>query len=404
MIPLDRRHFLGAIGATALSQSRVLGANDSIKIGVIGCGGMATGHMKDLIRMKEADKIEIAAVCDVYQKRLDAAVALTGGKPFKDYRALLADKSIEYVLIATPEHWHYQMASDAIDAGKHVYCEKPLCQTAEEAKKLSRKVKANPKIKFQVGVQGMSDDSYEEAYKQVSAGALGKVVLAQIDYSRNDKNDLFDMYQDSDMKPGVNLDWNAWQGPRAKRPFDPDRFLNWRRYWEYSSGIASDLFVHRVTRIIKSLNLSFPEYGCGAGGKFVWGTSKAEIPDTLNFLLDYPEGPTVQLVSSMANDKKVDHLLRGHKATLEFNQTGFIITPQKLFEDEVKVVEFKKTGAESRELHHRNLLNAIRKNEPLKCDAELGYKGVVAVELGSMSFRKRKYMKWDAAKERVVLA
>lgn len=403
---LTRRSFAGAASLTALSATRVLGANDRIRIGIIGCGGMANGHMGDFIRMKESDNIEIGAVCDVYEKRLDAAAKRTGGKPYKDYRALLADKDLEYILIATPEHWHERMSSDAIDAGKHVYCEKPMTRTAEEAKRLARKVKANPKVKFQVGVQGTSDESYTEAYKYVQDGTLGKVVLAQIDYSRNHLGDeFFDLNKpDPDLKPGVNFDWQAWQGSLPKKGFEPDRFLNWRRYYEYSTGIASDLFVHRITRIIKALNLGFPEYAVGAGGKFQWPSNPGDIPDTLNLLVDYPGGPTVQLISSMANGRKIDHLLRGHKATLEFTNTGFTITPEPGFKDAGQIIEYKKKGAESRELHHRNLLNAIRHGEPLNCDAELGYKAVAAVELGSLSFRKRKYMKWDAVKERIVPA
>jgi predicted dehydrogenase len=236
----------------------------------------------------------------------------------------------------------------------------------------------------------------------VEQGALGKVVLAQIDYSRNHRNDFWTGTLDNDVKPGVNLDWNAFLGPARKRPFEIDRFLHWRRYWDYSGGIASDLFVHRVTRIIKALNLDFPEKGVGAGGKFLFTDSKAEIPDTINILLDYPGGPTVQLISSMANDTRVDHLLRGHKATLEFTSTGFTITPQGLYREGAQTVEHKKTGAEALDLHHRNLHAAIRENAALKCDVDLGYRGVVAVEMGNMSYLQRKYMAWDRTRERIV--
>ena len=123
-----------------------------------------------------------------------------------------------------------------------------------------------------------------------------------------------------------------------------------------------------------------------------------------SILLDYPEGMTLQLVSSMANETPIDHLLRGHKATLEFNRTGFVITPQSLYKGEMKEIVHKKSGAEDIGLHHRNLMNAIRKNEPLNCDVMLGYYGVVASEIGVQSFRQRKYMKWDKAKERIVKA
>src|SRR5262249_4031834 len=154
--------------------------------------------------------------------------------------------------------------------------------------------------------------------------------------------------------------------------------FSWRRYWDYSGGIATDLFIHRVTRIIKALGLTFPERAVATGGKYEFTKSAAEIPDTHNILLEYPGGPDVLLVSSMANDTAVDHVLRGHKATLQFTRTGFTIRAQKGFEKDVKEIVHEKTGAESTDLHHRNLQNAIRKNEPLKCDVMLGYYGMVA--------------------------
>ncbi len=398
---MNRRVFLGAASMTALSARRVLGANERIRMGVIGCGGMANAHIRSLLPIRESDNFEFAAVCDVYQKRLDAAAQLTGAKPIRDYKALLADKDIDYVLIATPEHWHYQMAMDALSAGKHVYCEKPMTQTPEQGRRLVAKVQSLPKLKFQVGVQGMSDDSYESAYRHVQEGALGKVVLAQIDYSRNHRGDFWTGDLDPDVKPGENLDWKSWLGPSPKRDFDPDRFLYWRRYWDYSGGIASDLFIHRVTRIIKALGLKEPEKGVGFGGKHFFTDSKAEIPDTLNIMLDYPGGLTVQLVSSMANDTRIDHLLRGNKATLEFTSTGFTITPQRLYENEAKMIVHLKTGGERTDLHHQNLMRAIRVNEPLKCDAELGLHGVVACFMGNESYRRGRIARWDSARGRV---
>jgi len=400
---MTRRTFLASSAVTAVSYSRIRGANDRLHIGVIGCGGQSMGHMRTLGKMQEGDNCEVAAVCDVYDKRAQAAAQFTGGKVVKDYRHILDDRDIDYVLIATPEHWHYQMTIDAASAGKQIYCEKPMTQTVPQAKKVVEKIRHSG-IKMQVGVQGMSDDSYETANKYVKDGTLGKVVLAQIDYSRNYQGDFWENPIDSDAQPGVNLDWNAWLGPAPKRPFEPDRFFSWRRYWDYSSGIASDLFIHRVTRIIKALDLKFPAYGLGSGGKFEFTNSPAEIPDTLNILLDYPGGPTVQLISSMANGTPVDHLLRGHKATLRFTATGFTISPQGPDAKDKPEIVHQKTGAEVLDLHHRNLMNAIRANEPLKCDPELGYYGVVACEMGVLSYRKRKYMKWDAAKERIVNA
>jgi len=395
---MTRRNFIASSAATAVSYAAIVGANDRLRIGVIGCGSQANSHMRALVKMRESDNCDITAVCDVFDKRAGAAAKLTGGKIVKDYRHILDDHDIDYVLIATPEHWHYQMTMDAASAGKQIYCEKPMTQNVEQSKRVVAKIR-DTGVKMQVGVQGMSDDSYEAARKFVQDGTLGKVVLAQIDYSRNYKEDFWRNPIDPDAQPGVNLDWKAWLGPAPKRPFDPERYFSWRRYWDYSSGIASDLFIHRVTRIIKALDLKVPSFGVGTGGKFEFADSIAEIPDTLNILLDYPGGLTVQLISSMANNTPVDHLLRGHKATLQFTPTGFTIHPQEKGGEDIV---HQKTGGEQVDLHQRNLMNAIRKNEPLKCDVTLGYYGVAACEMGVLSYRKRKYMKWDTAHERIV--
>jgi predicted dehydrogenase len=404
MPSLSRRDLLAGAAAswTASAYSQISGANERLRIGVIGCGGMAGSHMRNLVRMRPTDNIDITAVCDIYDKHARQASELTGGKIYKDYRAILDNKDVDYVLITTPEHWHYQMTMDAADAGKAIYCEKPMTHTVEQSKKVVAKIKAK-NIKMQVGVQGMSDESYQTARQYVQDGTLGKVVIAQIDYSRNG-DDIFVYDIDPDARPGENLDWKAWLGPAPKRPWDPYRYFRWRNYWDYSGGIATDLFIHRVTRIIQSLGLTFPERAVGSGGQFCFKESKAEVPDTFNIMLEYPGGPTVMLVSSLANDTPVDHELRGHKATLKFTSTGFTITPQRMFAKDMKTIEYTKQGAESTELHHRNLQAAIRRNEPLKCDCMLGYYGVVACAMGVESFRKRKYLAWDKAKERVVNA
>ncbi len=403
---ISRRTFVSGSAAsvlmTAAAARRVHGANGRLRIGVIGCGGLATGaHIPALMKMKESDNVEIVAVCDVWQKALDRAAATTGAKPYKDYRTILDQKDIDYVAIVTPEHWHAKMTLDAADANKHIYCEKPMTWSIDEAKKVVKKIKEKG-VKMQVGVQGMSDDSYETARKYIKEGRLGKVVQAQIDYSRNHQGDFWVGAFDPDAKPGVNLDWNAWLGPAPKRSFDPDRFFHWRRYWDYSGGIATDLFVHRITRLIKAIDLKFPERVVGTGGKWEFTSSAAEVPDTFNMICDYPGGPTVVVISSMANDTPIPHVIRGHEATLEFTRDGFVIRPQRLFGEGKEEIVHKKSGGEDILLHHRNLQNAIRNGEQLKCDSMLGYYGVVAVGLAIESYRKNRYMKWDSGREKAV--
>jgi predicted dehydrogenase len=287
-----------------------------------------------------------------------------------------------------------------------------MTHSIEQAGVIVKKIEES-KLKLQVGVQGMSDDSYSTAHKMIQDGALGKVVMAHIDYSRNYLDDFWAYEIDPAAKPGVNLDWEAWLGPAPKREWDPRRYFQWRRYWDYSGGIATDLFIHRVTRLIKSIGLTFPEYVVATGGKFNYVDSVAEIPDTFNVMLDYPEKLTVMLVSSMANDTPIRHVIRGHKATLEFTSEGFNIIPQEATNESVisgtgeeemknKVFTHKKSGAEDITLHHRNLQSAIREDNPLNCDHKLGYYGVVACMMGVESFRRRKYLKWDKEGKKVV--
>ncbi len=407
---LSRRNFVGASAAsvfTAASASRVIGANNRLRIGLIGCGGLSQGsHIPALLRMKETDNVEIAAVCDVYQKRLDQAAEKTGAKAIKNYHELLSQKDIDYVAVITPEHWHARMTIDAADAGKHVYCEKPMTWSIEEAKKVVAKIKQTG-VKMQVGVQGMSDDSYETAAQMIKEGKIGRPIQAQIDYSRNHKRDFWVSDEpDQDVKPGVNLDWNAFLGSAPKRPFDLDRFLHWRRYWDYSGGIATDLFVHRITRMIRALDLKFPDKVCATGGKWEFRDSAAEIPDTFNMMLDYPQGLSVVVLSSMANGEPIPHVIRGHEATLEFTRDGFVIRPEGRMNREgtKEVFTHKKTGGEDILLHHRNLQDAIRNGAAIKTDVMTGYYGIVAVRMATESFRRRKYMRWDAARERAVEA
>jgi predicted dehydrogenase len=402
---ISRRSFVsgGLAAAAAARPQRVLGANDRLRVGVIGSGSNAESHLTALIGLADQDNVEITAVCDVYRPRLDRAASIALARPYSDYRSLLEHPGLDYVVICSPNHWHAQMAIDALDAGLHVYCEKPLAHTIAECLAVRRKVKESKKL-LQCGVQGMSDDSYETAARYISEGAIGKPVLAQVDYSRNYVDDLWLEKHDANADPNSNLDWNAFLGPAPKRPWEPDRFFSWRRYWDYSGGIPTDLLVHRLTRIIKACSLTAPSRVVATGGKYVFTNSAAEIPDTFNSLLEYPEGMTVLLTSTMANSSPVRHTIRGHHATLEFTEDGFEIVPEDAFGDKASSMSYRKNGSESISLHHRNLHEAIRDGAPLKCDVDLGFNSSLACLMAVESFRSRKYLGWDPVAERVVEA
>ena len=412
---LTRRIFVGgaalAAGAAArkpakaapMPTPRVVGANDRLRVGVIGAGGNAKGHMKALMGLAEQDHLEIAAVCDIYQPRREKAAELTGGEPYSDYRRLLERKDLDYVTISVPEHWHAQITLDAADLGLHIYCEKPLTYSIEEGVKVRKRIHEGG-IKLQVGIQGMSDDSYETAAQYIKDGAIGKPVMAQIDYSRNHLDDFWARPADEDAQPGVNLDWKTFLGSAPQREWAPDRFFGWRRYWDYSGGIAPDLFVHRLARIVKACELKTPERVVTTGGMHYFKETKAEVPDTFNTMLEYQGGFSVLLVSSLASEAKIRHMIRGHEGSLEFVPGGFEITPERLFKETRKPITHTRSGGEDMSLHHHNLHNAIRHGEALKCDVDVGFYASMACQMAVESYRRREYLAWDAASENLTTA
>ncbi|MHC5011273.1 MAG: Gfo/Idh/MocA family protein, partial [Planctomycetota bacterium] len=241
---LTRRKFIAAsagavIATTAASRARVFGANERLGVALIGTGGQGSHHLGKLLRNEAVD---IVAVCDIYKPRLERAAASSKGKPYHYYRDVLDRSDVDCVWIATPDHWHSRMAIDAMEAGKDVYCEKPMARYWHEAKEFYEVAQRTKRV-VQIGSQDTSRDVWWKARELVAAGKLGKLVWSQTSIARN--------VRDGDWKYGIdlqagphNLDWEAFLGPAPHRPYDPERFFRWRKYWDYSGGIATDLFVH----------------------------------------------------------------------------------------------------------------------------------------------------------------
>ncbi len=410
-----RRGFLKTTGLAAAvlpafsarSYGRILGANDRLQAALIGCGGISNAHLNALLGLAAEENVEVRAVCDVYETRARSfadRIWRAGGRGelARDYRAILDMGDVDYVGITTPEHWHRQLAVDSMDAGKHVYCEKPLTLTVEDAHAVLRKTRETGR-KLQVGVQGMSDDSYASAYEAIRAGKIGPVVQAQIDYVRNHSPDRgpWRTGVDPNLPKPPDLNWEEWLGPAPRRPWSAQRYYEWRNYRDYSGGVATDLFIHRLTRILKACGLGYPKRAVGMGGVYLWEDGR-EVPDNFEMIVEYPAvegitpGMTVHLLGTMANNRGNDHLIRGHRGTLQFTPTGWRIVEQGSNE----IIEtHEKTGAESIPLHYRNLHAAIRHDAPLNCPVELGVYGVVAVEGGNESWFRKKMLEWDPATE-----
>ena len=284
----DRRGFLrhaSALGAalstagSALAKSaskasggRVIGANDRINIGVIGVGGRGSGDATNFAKVgAENNSCQVVAVADCYQKRVNAAKAnLKIADGYLDYREIITRKDIDAVIVATPDHWHARIALEAMDHGKDVYLEKPMCHTIDEARQLVATVKETGRV-LQVGSQTTSADQWWKAKKAIADGMIGKMIMSQGSYHRNsvdgEWNYTIDEAAGPDGKGENYIDWKMWLGTAPKRPWDADRFFRFRKYWDYSGGIATDLFYH----VVAPLNIcwdkpQFPHKVMASGG------------------------------------------------------------------------------------------------------------------------------------------
>jgi len=252
---LNRRDFVKtavgagvALGAAVVSlpaKARIIGANDRIHAGVIGVGGRGTGLLREALRLQETENIQVLAVSDVYVKRKNRAQEMCKGEGYLDYRELLNRNDIDAVIIATPDHWHAKIASEAMERGKDVYLEKPMTHTVEEARDVHETVVKSKRV-LQVGSQTTSSDQWWKARKAIQDGMIGRLIMSQGSYHRNSEKGEWNYVIDADAGPNASgdnyVDWKMWLGPAPSRPWNADRFFRFRKYWDYSGGIATDLF------------------------------------------------------------------------------------------------------------------------------------------------------------------
>lgn len=414
---LRRRSFLrqATAGVAALGAApAVLGSlntEDKLVFGVIGCGGRGSGHVQDITsRSKDpANNIAIAAVCDIYRPRLESAAKHSGGKPYTDYKKLLEDKDINCVVIATPDHWHAAMCIDSMKAGKDVYCEKPWTRTAEEAKECFQTVHSTKRI-LQVGTQHTADGGYWAARDAIAAGKIGKLVWSQISYSRNSTAGEWN-YSINDGASPENLDWDAFLGAAPKKAFNREHFFRFRKYWDYSGGIATDLHYHKLAPMLIALGADFPWRVTAGGGVWVHKDpghqSPREVPDTFMTILDMPRDHTILLASSMANSSGLPDLIRGHEGNLSFTGGGIELRAERTYGKEFK----ERSGGEDviripgqpRQEHMLNFITCARsrKLEDLNCGPDLGYKTMVAIAMSVRAYREQKVLFWDPIREEV---
>lgn len=390
---MNRRTFLAT---TALSSTRVRGANDRLRVGVIGSGGRGqylTANFKEL-------GVEMAAVCDVYEPNLEAGLkaASTGAKPYGNYKQLLDDRSLDAVIIATPDHWHTQMAVDAVQAGKDVYLEKPMAHTIEEGFRIVAETRRNRRV-VQVGMQRRSSEFFMEARQIVQSGTLGEVRLVN-SWWYNHKRAL------RDTPLAGKLDWGQFLGPAPKRPLEPVRFYEWLYFWDYSGGLLVGQGAHIVDAINMLMSSSYPAAVTASASKP--NVAGAEVPETTCLAIEYPENFLAVFTCgykamryAMFNDQLKQ--FNGSKARFDVGRERFAVYPESNAFEMIPSIEKIQRGSfeASSRTHIRNFLECVRTRKDPNATVELGQYTNVALGMAVESLRSGRRVRWDSSKKRL---
>jgi predicted dehydrogenase len=454
----DRRDFLkttAAAGAAsyamnmaAKSYAGVQGANNRIGIAFLGVGGRCQQHIGVVLGLREQNLAQPVAVCDVWDgdpqlggghgrglfpsaQRCGLGNTL-GARISKDYRRILELREVDAVCIATPDHWHARMSIDAAAAGKHVYCEKPMTRTIDEAHAVVDAARRN-NIVMTVGVQSMADPTWRNANERIRRGDIGHVAQAQTSYYRNSLVGQWRYYPlRANMNP-TTIDWEMFLGhafhvmegvPLGPRiPFDRAIFAQWRCYWPFGGGMFTDLFVHQTTHMIAAMGVRYPARVVGAGGIYLEYDGR-DVPDVATVVADYDEGCQLIITATMINDHAIEECIRGRLATIKFrnrpraqgqgNEFGMEILPQNIGNRPQGpnaaapgAGEFIPGGLQGDDTAAlwRNFLDCIRNNNRETWSTpELGAAAFTTVNMGVQSYRQGQVLFWDRERRRPVTA
>jgi predicted dehydrogenase len=383
------------------SATGVLGANDRISCGFIGVGGQGYhSHVKNLVNHGAENNAVATAVCDVWSKRVDRSLTELTMKPADgttDWRRVVDRKDVDVVFISTVDHWHAPIAIAAMDAGKHVYVEKPLTRYLGEAFRLYDAAKRTGRV-VQVGSQYCSEAKWHKAAELIRDGRVGPLVHAQDSYCRNNPNGEWNYDIEEDCIEGA-FDWNGWLGPVRQRPFSADHYYRWRKYYPYCSGILGDLLAHRVHPLL--IATGAPEYptrvACLGTRKI---TPDRDVPDNIQLVAEFPSGLSMLVMGSTINEQGLGQVIRGHEATLYFSGNRLELRPERPFADLVDREEFDdlQPGV-STPVHMANFFDAVRAGDPMKANGniELAMRAQTIISMAEMSDRLGEMLYFDEA-------
>lgn len=405
----DRRSFLKTASAAGLTTHLFprlgRGANDKIQAAFIGMGRMGMGNLSAAMRQENLVPV---AVCDVYQPHLEKAFEAASKnahgaavRKVKDFREILADKSIDIVCISTPDHWHAYMTVEACKAGKDVYVEKPISVTIEEGQLMVRAARKYNRV-VQTGTQQRSQPHYQQLTKMIAEGAIGEVTFVRTgNYGYAPPEGIGNP---PDEPPPPDLDWEMWLGPAPARPFnknrfgvDPKTFSHFRWFWDYAGGMMTDWGVHVLDIVQMAFGETMP-VSCVALGKKSYIRDNRDTPDTLEATYEYPK-----FLATYENRMGNEHppfpygntAFHGTKGTLYCDRSGFKIVPTKQGGIEALEVQAERGGGNVQ--HWANFLECVKTRQRPVSDIEICHRSTATCHLANISLRAKCRVDFDAA-------
>lgn len=405
---IPRRRFLqnSALGVGAMISSArltgagIIGANDRIRIGAIGMGGRSR-HSLTPIHKNQPDT-ELVAFCDVYEPNLLRAVAevnVPQVSRLRDYRAILDDKSIDAVIIGTPDHWHARMVMDAVQAGKDVYVEKPVTHSLEEGAALVDAVEKSGRV-VQTGTQQRSWPHFSAGKKIIDAGTLGQITSVRMWWYQN-----YPAGGHSSKLALDQLDQQGWLGNAPTQTITPGKFYWWRWYWDFGGGALTDLMSHWIDVAHWYLDVTAPTTATTVGNRYVldW-----DCPDTITCVLEYPKNFTATYhggMSSSIDDGGME--IRGTKGTMKLDRAHLAVYPEagSLIGKTEKgqpgiLLKSQRDGTID---HIRNFLDCVKNRQTPTADIRVGVAAARAAHIGNLAFKQARTLRWDARQERVAV-
>ncbi|GAC1420058.1 MAG: Gfo/Idh/MocA family oxidoreductase [Acidobacteriaceae bacterium] len=382
----NRRSFLIAGGLTALASTRAFGANDRLRIGVIGAGG----RMRLLLNSAETTGVpfEIVSVSDVYTPRRDEVKTRTSARAATtcmDYREVLDDKSIDAVIIATPDHWHLRMAVAALAAGKDVYLEKPVTHTLEEGETLQKSVRSSKQI-LQCGMQQRSWPHFRNAVDLIQGGSLGQVTQVRTYWWQNYAVNWVPKPVDT-----AQLDWKQWLGGAPDQPFNLEKFNRWRWFWSFGGGAMTDLFTHWIDVAQWAMKADQPTMALMLGNKYVF--KEWDCPDTIQAAFRYPGFDVVYegMMSSSIDDGGLE--FRGTDATLKITRSGMSIFHEKVKGEHNPVLK-EESFEDGTIPHMKNFFECIKTRQQPNAPVETGIAAARAGHIGNLAYHRGGMTPW----------